>query len=39
MPLVFFGAYTGFRKERMELPVRTNQAVDMMLYMSIQRYT
>jgi len=25
VPLVFFGAYTGFRKDRIELPVRTNQ--------------
>eukprot|EP00933_Yihiella_yeosuensis_P055512 TRINITY_DN54317_c0_g1_i1.p1 TRINITY_DN54317_c0_g1~~TRINITY_DN54317_c0_g1_i1.p1 ORF type:complete len:501 (-),score=63.11 TRINITY_DN54317_c0_g1_i1:110-1465(-) len=25
VPLVFFGAYAGFRKERMELPVRINQ--------------
>eukprot|EP00930_Biecheleria_cincta_P087280 TRINITY_DN7652_c0_g1_i1.p1 TRINITY_DN7652_c0_g1~~TRINITY_DN7652_c0_g1_i1.p1 ORF type:complete len:617 (-),score=110.00 TRINITY_DN7652_c0_g1_i1:77-1927(-) len=25
VPLVFFGAYTGFRRDRMEMPVRTNQ--------------
>ncbi|CAJ1351974.1 unnamed protein product [Effrenium voratum] len=25
VPLVFFGAYTGFKRERMEMPVRTNQ--------------
>ncbi|CAE8630769.1 unnamed protein product [Polarella glacialis] len=25
VPLVFFGAYAGFRRDRMELPVRTNQ--------------
>eukprot|EP00440_Ansanella_granifera_P071815 gb/GFBE01077934.1/.p1 GENE.gb/GFBE01077934.1/~~gb/GFBE01077934.1/.p1 ORF type:complete len:612 (+),score=122.16 gb/GFBE01077934.1/:1-1836(+) len=25
VPLVFFGAYTGFKRDRMEMPVRTNQ--------------
>jgi len=25
VPLVFFGAYTGFKRDRVELPVRTNQ--------------